>query len=56
VALKAGTGELEVFVTEHAGAELRVVHVATDQSYLVQTLRDLEAAVAQFGVRGGPFD
>jgi hypothetical protein len=56
VALKAGTGELEVFVTEHAGAQLRVVHVATDQSYLAQTLRELETAVAQFGVRGRPCD
>jgi len=56
VTLKAGSGELEVFVTEHAGAELRVNDVRTDQSYLAQTLRELEAAVEQFGVRGRALD
>jgi hypothetical protein len=54
--LKAGTGELELFVTEHVGAELRVTDVRTDQSYLGRTLRELDAAVAEFGVRGDPSD
>jgi hypothetical protein len=54
--LKAGAGELTAFIAEHAGAELRVTGVRTDQSYLAETLRGLDAAVAAFGVRGRACD
>jgi uncharacterized protein YlxW (UPF0749 family) len=51
VTLKAGVGELEVFV-----AELRVADVRTDQSHLARTLRELDDAVAAFGVRGNAYE
>jgi hypothetical protein len=56
VTLKAGVGELEAFVAENVGAELRVKDVRTDQSYLAQTLRELSGAVAAFSVRGSAYD
>jgi hypothetical protein len=56
VTLKAGVGELEAFVAENVGAELRVKGVRTDQSYLAQTLRELSGAVAAFSVRGSAYD
>ena len=56
VTLKAGTGEFEAFVAENVVAQLRVKDVRTDQSYLAETLRDLNAAVSAFSVRGNAYD
>jgi hypothetical protein len=56
VTLKAGAGELEAFVAENVGAQFRVKDVRTDQSYMAETLRELNAAVAAFGVRGSAYD
>ena len=56
VTLRAGAGELEAFVAENLGAQLRVEHVRTDQSYLAGALRELNAAVAAFSVRGSAYD
>jgi hypothetical protein len=55
VKLRAGVGELDVFVREPFGAELRVSEVPTDQTHLAETLRGLNAAVAAFGVRGDAY-
>lgn len=56
VTLKSGVGELEVFVAEKVGATLRVSGVRTDQSYLAQTLDELNGAVAAFSIRGNAHD
>jgi hypothetical protein len=55
VTLNAGVGELQVFVAENVGAKLQVDEVQTDQSYLTQTLRDLDTAIAAFSVRGSAY-
>lgn len=55
VTLRAGRGEIEVFVAEEAGARLEVANEPTDQSYLAQTLRQLDQAVEAFGVRGSAY-
>ena len=52
VRLKDGVGELEAFVREPIGAELRVSEVRTDQSYLRQSLRELDSIVGAFPVKG----
>jgi len=52
VRLKDGVGELEAFVREQIGAELRVSEVRTDQSYLRESLRQLDAIVSAFPVKG----
>jgi hypothetical protein len=52
IRLAKGAGELEAFVREHIGAELRVTGIRTDQSYLQQTLRELTAIVSAYPVRG----
>jgi hypothetical protein len=52
--LENGSGNLSVFVREHVGSELRVRDCRTDQSYLSQTLRELDQMVAEFPVRGRP--
>jgi hypothetical protein len=52
VRLAKGVGELEAFVREQVGAELRVTGIRTDQSYLQQTLRELTAIVSAYPVRG----
>lgn len=56
VVLNAGVGDLEVFVAEHLGAELRVKDVRTDHAYLGETMRQLNAAAAAFSVRGRAYD
>ena len=53
--LDAGVGQLDVFVRDRRGAELRVSGVRTDQTYVARTLQDIDRAVAEFGVRGEPF-
>jgi hypothetical protein len=53
IRLRRGTGELDAFVREHVpGVELRVEQVRTDQSYLQETARQLDALVAAFPVKG----
>ena len=53
IRLHRGTGELDAFIREHVpGVELRVEAVATDQSYLEETLRQLDALVSEFPVKG----
>jgi hypothetical protein len=53
IRLHRGTGELDAFVREHVpGVELRVERVRTDQSYLQETARQLEALVAEYPIRG----
>jgi hypothetical protein len=54
--LKRGVGELEAFVREELGAELRVTSVRTDQSYLQLSLQELDAVVATFPVKGDPLE
>ena len=54
ISLRRGVGEFDGFVREHVGAELRVTGLRTDQSYLQATLRDSEAVVREFPVKGDP--
>lgn len=54
VELASGRGSLSAFVKEHVGSELRVRQCETDQSYLAQTVRELDAIVERFPVRGTP--
>jgi hypothetical protein len=54
VELANGRGNLSAFVKEHAGSELHVHECETDQSYLEQTLRELDAIIEMFPVRGTP--
>jgi hypothetical protein len=56
VRLTAGKGTLSGFVREHEGPELRFQDVATDQSFVRKALRDLDAVVSAFPVRGDPSD
>ncbi len=56
VSLKDGKGPLTAFVGEHVGSILRVERCETDQSYLSQALRDLDALMGEFPVRGNPED
>jgi hypothetical protein len=50
--LDEGRGNLTAFVSEHVGSELRVRECKTDQSYLAQTVHDLNALLSEFPVRG----
>lgn len=52
VSLKDGSGTLTAFVREHVGSILRVEQCETNQSYLAQTLRELDALVGSFPIRG----
>jgi hypothetical protein len=55
IRLHRGTGELDAFVREQEhvrGVELRVERARTDQSYLQETARQLEALVAAFPIKG----
>jgi hypothetical protein len=56
VRLERGVGELEAFVREHLGAELRVSSIRTDQSYLQLSLQEFDALIATFPVKGHPLD
>ena len=55
VTLTSGRGSLTAFVREHIGSELRLSDCETDQSYLAETVRQLDAIVSTFPVRGTPF-
>jgi hypothetical protein len=54
VELANGRGNLSAFVKEHVGSELHVHECETDQSYLAQTVRELDAIVEMFPARGAP--
>ena len=54
VDLANGRGSLRAFIKEHAGSELHVHEGETDQSYLAQAVRDLDAMIEMFPVRGTP--
>jgi hypothetical protein len=51
IQLTRGRGVLEVFVREDIGARLEVT-ADTDQTYLAETLGDLDQLLAEFPVRG----
>lgn len=53
IRLHRGTGELDAFVREHVpGLELRADRVRTDQSYLQEAAKQLDALVAAFPIKG----
>ena len=54
LSLQHGKGTFDGFVREHVGAEVRVSGMRTDQSYLQTSLRDFDALVREFPVRGDP--
>jgi hypothetical protein len=54
IRLEAGVGELEADLCEPSGIELRAAEIRTDQSYLQPTLRQLDALVGAFPIRGDP--
>jgi hypothetical protein len=45
---------LSAFVRQHAGAEMRVERKPSDQSHLQQSLRDLDALLSAFPIKGDP--
>lgn len=55
VRLRSGRGEATAFVRQHEGAELRISGMKTDQSYLQHAVRDFDALVRGFPVKGDPF-
>jgi hypothetical protein len=52
VVLNRGRGQLSLYLREEIGPCLSVDDAWTDQSYLAATLRELDAALAEFGPRG----
>jgi hypothetical protein len=54
IKLKSGVGELEAFVREHVGGDMRVTEVRVDQSYLQRSLGEMNALVTSFPVKGEP--
>jgi hypothetical protein len=54
ITLEDGSGTLTAFVREHRGAELRVEKIETDQNYVMAALKDLDALLAAYPVRGVP--
>ena len=53
IRLHRGSAELDAFVREHVpGVELRVERVPTDQSYLQESAKQLDALVAAFPIKG----
>jgi hypothetical protein len=52
VELANGRGNLSAFVKEHIGSDMRVNQCETDRSYLAETVRELDALVERFPVRG----
>jgi hypothetical protein len=55
IRLKRGVGTFDGFVREQVGAELAVSGLRTDQSYLQESVRQLDALVGAFPVKGEPF-
>ena len=54
IRLARGAGELDAFLREQLGAELRVSGIRTDQSYLQRALQEVTRIVSAFPVRGDP--
>jgi hypothetical protein len=55
VTLQRGSGEFHGFVRQHVpDVELRVAGARTDQSYLQESVRQLDAVVREFPVKGDP--
>jgi hypothetical protein len=52
ITLEDGKGSLTAFVREHVGSELRVRDCEIDQSYLAETIRELNTLLENFPVRG----
>jgi hypothetical protein len=52
VAVAGDDCRLVLRVSEHLGSELRVRDCKTDQFYLARTVRDLDALLTKFPVRG----
>ncbi|GFG53445.1 hypothetical protein CQY20_12110 [Mycolicibacterium agri] len=52
VLLNQGRGQLSLYLREELGPCLSVDDTWTDQSYLADTLRELDAALTEFGPRG----
>jgi hypothetical protein len=50
--LERGKGTLSGFVLDHVGPELRFEHVEVDQSFVREALREFDALVSEFPVRG----
>ena len=55
VRLKDGRGTLSGFLIEHTGPELRFGEIEVDQSFVRETLREFDALVTAFPVRGKPY-
>jgi hypothetical protein len=51
VELIDGRGKLSAFLGEHAGSELSISNAETDQSYLAQTLSELNSVLTAFPIR-----
>jgi hypothetical protein len=54
IAVTGTTAELSAFIKEHVGTELSAGECKMDERQLKRTLRDLDAAVEAFPVRGQP--
>lgn len=55
VRLKRGKGSLEGFVQDHVGPELRFSDIEIDQTFVREALKQIDAVVSAFPVRGNPF-
>jgi len=56
IKLASGKGALSGFVREHIGAALSFDQIATDQTYIRETLEQFDALMSAFPVRGNPAD
>jgi len=55
IRLSKGVGELDAFLKEDVGPELRTTGARTDQSYLETSVQQLDAVCEAFPVRGSPY-
>jgi len=55
VRLKRGKGSLEGFVQDHVGPELRFADIEIDQTFVREALKQIDAVVSAFPVRGNPY-
>lgn len=54
IRLTNGRGDLEAYLCEHVGARLTVTQAEVDRAMLTEALRELDAIVEAFPVRGDP--
>jgi hypothetical protein len=54
IRLANGRGAVTGFLREHVGATLSFDHIATDQTYVRESLQQLDALMDAFPVRGNP--